>query len=131
MSTLNEIIHKWPRILILYPAYLQISPLIETTFPLVKHVRENALSYPYYYISSIEKSCLIRDETYQTYQIIEVLTELDGKHVEIMTVLFRKAPQSWIILRKEFIGHILVELPDSPLPEKLNSVMLSSQYILI
>jgi len=58
-----------------------------------------------------------------------VLTHLDGQHVEIMVILFRKSPYSWFTLRNELTGHILAQLPDSPVPDKIKCVMLANKNI--
>ena len=128
MTTFVKLVQSWPRILVLYPAHLKISTLLESVFPLVKIVRENPQDYPKIYVS--ERGSVGTD--HDLYQIIELITYINGKHVEIMAVMFIKEPSSWYLLSKEFIGHTLTELPDSPLPKNpFKTQLLSENFYLL
>lgn len=114
MTTFMKLIENWPRIIVLYPSYLKLSSILESAYPLVKKVRENPHEYYADYISE-RGSIGVKNEMYQ---VIELATNINGKHVEIMAVLFRKENiLGYHLLNREFIGHTLVELPDSPMPK--------------
>lgn len=126
MTTFVKLIQIWPRIIVLYPAHLKISTLLESAFPLVKKVRENSQDYLNIYISERWSIGLPNN----TYQIIELITDLDGKHVEIMTVLFKKESSNWYLLNTHFIGHTLTEMSDSPLLTKLIKTQILTENFL-
>ena len=125
--TLNQLVNQWPRILILYPAYFQVSSILESQFPLVKMVREDYYKYNKVYISDHGMS----GDNVSTYQIVELLTNLNGRHVEIMAVLFRSEP-CWYTLRNIFAGHIFAQLSDCLIPNLYTKIpKLSTQFLSI
>jgi len=125
MSSLEELLREWPRIIILYPIYNTISKLLEEKFPLVKTVRENPNKYTENYIS--ERRTQGYNKTAPDYQLVELFTNYKNAHVEVMTLLIREKPTNWCIDKKRYIGHIFAEMSDASFKWLDSSVIKLSQ----
>jgi len=130
MTTLNELLKKWPRVVILYPVYLGISEELESRWNLVKEVRENPDKYPIDYVSKRTNPEILQQSRMYNEQIVELFTQLNGKHVEVVTKIYREFPQLWNRKRKEFAGDLLASLPDSPFEIKDDSIYQLRENIL-
>lgn len=119
MSTIDELISKFYRIVILYPIYNGISHKLESKWKIVQNVRENPKKYPASYIS---KNGLFGLQQFNDEPIIELLTEYKSEHVEITVKLYRKRPDCWYIEKRKYDGHLLATLPDCPFGEKDESL---------
>lgn len=124
MVTIDDLLKKWSRIIILYPIYNGISEKLEQKWPLIKDVRENPNKYSAQYVSQRGLCGNPSDE-----QIIELVTYLEGKHVEIMVKIYRKFPNNWEYEKKDFEGHLLASLFDCPFIIDENVYKLSENFI--
>lgn len=113
MTSLNDLLKTHCRIIVLYPIYVGISNELESRFPLVQDVRENPEKYPAPYVSPRKLTGITGSNNEQ---IVELFTQLEGKHVEVMAKIYRKEPSAWFMEKRKFKGHLLASLPDCTFP---------------
>ena len=113
MSSLRELLDKNIRIIIIYPIYINISKELESKWSLVKDVRINPENYPASYIS--ERGMVgLSDENDEP--IVELLINVDGRHVEVMVKIYRSRPTSWDLDKiHSYRNHLIATLHDCPL----------------
>ena len=104
MHTLNNLLLITNRIIIIYPLYNEICEELENFYPLVKKVRKYPELYNGTYISNnrISGESNLNDE-----HIIELFTEYNDRHVEVICKIYRKRPIFWEIEKQKYIGYTL------------------------
>lgn len=105
--SLKELLKEHRRLIILYPVYLGKSQILEEKYPFLKEIRENPKKYRFGYISN---KCNIPKDTDEP--LVEIMTELNDKHVEVIVKIYRKPPPTWETERVKFLGYEFANLVD-------------------